>query len=401
MQYLPRDVFVPLVLVVLVGVGIFTLRRPSMGLQHELKYDGARHYATLGILGLVCGLYDGLIGPGTGTFFVIGLVALFMLFTAVRNLIRGMNLASRGQRTTGRVISANVHISGSKDNRTSTMIETIEFTTLAEPEREPVPPAQFEIAYEDDRLIVVNKPVGMVVHPAVGSTRGTLVHALLAYPGALSSIAGEDRPGIVHRLDKDTSGLIMVARNDYAHNDLSRQIRERTAGRRYLALVWGNPRFDRVRVEVPIGRHPTDRKKMTVYPAGERRPPSARDATTDLTVLERFTLPCALLEAKLKTGRTHQIRVHCSYIGHPVMGDPQYGGQRKLPVRDLELEDLIERVEGQALHAYRLSVTHPRTGAPMEFTAPLPRPYQELLDYLRAHYAEEGGVQTPLVALRR
>ncbi|HOQ28384.1 MAG TPA: RluA family pseudouridine synthase [Armatimonadota bacterium] len=258
---------------------------------------------------------------------------------------------------------------------------------------------ELDIVYEDEDLLVINKPVGMVVHPAVGSTRGTLVHALLAYPGALSSIAGEDRPGIVHRLDKDTSGLIMVARNDYAHNDLSRQIRERTAGRRYLALVWGNPRFDRVRVEVPIGRHPTDRKKMTVYPAGERRPPSARDATTDLTVLERFTLPCALLEAKLKTGRTHQIRVHCSYIGHPVMGDPQYGGQRKLPVRDLELEDLIERVEGQALHAYRLSFTHPRTGAPMEFTAPPPRPYLELLNYLRAHYPMEGSGPSPLVGL--
>ncbi|NLC59360.1 MAG: RluA family pseudouridine synthase, partial [Armatimonadetes bacterium] len=244
-----------------------------------------------------------------------------------------------------------------------------------------------DIVYEDEDLLVINKKVGMVVHPAAGATRGTLVHALLAYPGALSSIAGEDRPGIVHRLDKDTTGLIMVARNDMAHNDLSRQIRERTAKRVYRALVWGNPRFDRIRVEAAIGRHPTDRKKMTVYSPGERLAADARSATTDLTVLERFSVPCALLEASLKTGRTHQIRVHCSHIGHPVMGDPQYGGRRKPPGNDHELAELLDALPGQALHAYCLSFTHPRSGAQLEFTAPLPPEYQALLDYLRAHYA--------------
>lgn len=244
-----------------------------------------------------------------------------------------------------------------------------------------------DIVYEDEDLLVINKRVGMVVHPAVGATRGTLVHALLAYSSSLSSVAGEDRPGIVHRLDKDTTGLIMVARNDMAHQDLSRQIRERTAKRIYRALVWGNPRFDRIRVEAAIGRHPIDRKKMTVYPPGERLAADARTAITDLTVIERFSVPCALLEASLQTGRTHQIRVHCSYIGHPVMGDPQYGGRRKPPGNDQELADLLEALEGQALHAYRLSFTHPRTGALMEFTAPLPKEYQDLLDYLRANYA--------------
>ncbi|MDH7568519.1 MAG: RluA family pseudouridine synthase [Armatimonadota bacterium] len=242
------------------------------------------------------------------------------------------------------------------------------------------------VLYEDEDMLVINKPVGMVVHPAAGATRGTLVHALLARPGQLSSIAGEDRPGIVHRLDKDTSGLIMVARNDHAHADLQRQIQEKTARRVYRALVWGNPRFSTVRVEAAIGRHPIDRKKMTVYPPGVRRAADAREASTDLTVLERFTLPCAFVEASLQTGRTHQIRVHCAHIGHPVMGDPQYGGRRRLPGHDPELAGLLEDLEGQALHAYRLSFTHPRTGAPMEFTAPLPADFQALLDYLRRRY---------------
>lgn len=242
-----------------------------------------------------------------------------------------------------------------------------------------------DIIYEDEDLLVINKPAGMVVHPAAGATRGTLVHALLAYAGTLSSIAGEDRPGIVHRLDKDTTGLIVVARNDEAHRDLSDQIRERTARRQYLALVWGKPRWERIRVDAPIGRHGVDRKKMTV-PLGGHRDAAAREATTTLTVLERFTVPCALLEAALKTGRTHQIRVHCAYIGHPVMGDPQYGGRRKPPIPDRELAGLLEDLEGQALHAYRLAFNHPRTGTPMEFTAPLPPDFQALLDYLREHY---------------
>lgn len=252
-----------------------------------------------------------------------------------------------------------------------------------EPEEIPL-----DIVYEDQDVIVINKRVGMVVHPAVGATHGTLVHALLAYSDSLSSVAGFDRPGIVHRLDKDTTGLIMVARNDVAHADLSRQIQERTAKRRYLALVWGRPRFDRIRVEAAIGRHPVDRKRMTVYPPSERLAADARSATTDLTVCERFSVPCALLEASLQTGRTHQIRVHCSYIGHPVVGDPQYGGRRKPPLPDGELSALLENLEGQALHAYRLSFTHPRTGALLEFSAPLPADYEALLEYLRERYRE-------------
>ena len=264
---------------------------------------------------------------------------------------------------------------------------SISFPVTTRPEGLEGEEIPLDIVHEDDDLLVINKAVGMVVHPAPGSSRGTLVHALLAYPGALSSIAGEDRPGIVHRLDKDTSGLIMVARNDHSHNDLSRQIRERTAKRRYLALVWGNPRFDRIRVEAAIGRHFTERMRMTVYSPGERLAADARSATTDLTVVNRFRVPCALLEASLQTGRTHQIRVHCSHIGHPVVGAPPYGGKPNPPGADHHLADLIEELPGQALHAYRLSFTHPRSGELLEFAAPLPPAYQALLDYLRECYA--------------
>lgn len=310
-----------------------------------------------------------------------------MTRTRIQKLIDGGNVTVNGEAT-----RASYHL------RPGDRI-AITFPETTLPDRLVPEEIPLDVVYEDEDLMVINKAVGMVVHPAVGSTRGTLVHALLAYPGKLSTMAGSDRPGIVHRLDKDTTGLIMVARNDTAHIELSRQIREHSVRRRYLALVWGRPRFDRIRVDMPIGRHPVDRKKMTVYPPGERIAADARSAITDLTVLERFSIPCALLEASLKTGRTHQIRVHCSYIGHPVVGDPQYGGRRRPPVQDLELSGLMEDLTGQALHAYRLSFTHPRTGEVMEFHAPLPEDYQALLDYLRAHYYEGPGFPGASAAL--
>ncbi len=243
------------------------------------------------------------------------------------------------------------------------------------------------IVYEDSDLLVIDKARGMVVHPAPGAEHGTLVNAVLAHADDLSGIGGELRPGIVHRLDKDTGGLLMVAKNDVAHRALQAQIQARTAQRRYLALVWGVPNFEQATVDAPIGRHPSDRKKMAVVTDPRY---TARPAHTELIVRERYAGAFALLEARLQTGRTHQIRVHCAYIHHPIVGDPLYGGLRKVPAnafpppRRAEIERAIADLDGQALHAYFLAFDHPRTGQRLEFTVPLPAPMQTLLDLLRA-----------------
>ena len=263
---------------------------------------------------------------------------------------------------------------------------------VPEPPRLIPEPIPLDVRYEDDQLLVINKPRGMVVHPAPGAHRGTLVHAVLAHcPEGLSRVGGEGRPGIVHRLDKDTSGLILVAKTDAAHRALARQIQARTAHRRYLALVWGDPRFQRALVDAPIGRHPTDRTRMAVLPlAGPEDPgPRSRSAQTEIEVLERFGF-CTLLECRLLTGRTHQIRVHCAHIGHPVVGDAVYGGARRLGAEVLRgrpdrprLEEAIEALGGQALHAYYLAFDHPVTGRRLELTAEPPADMQDLLDVLR------------------
>jgi 23S rRNA pseudouridine1911/1915/1917 synthase len=239
-----------------------------------------------------------------------------------------------------------------------------------------------EVAYEDADLLVINKPRGMVVHPAPGAQHGTLVNAVLAHADDLSGIGGEMRPGIVHRLDKDTSGLLMVAKNDAAHIRLQSQIQAKTAERKYQAIIWGVPKADRMIIDAPIDRNPGDRKKMAV------RVGYGRDAVTELTLLERLGA-FAFVEAKLQTGRTHQIRVHCTYAGHPVVGDPLYGGLRKVPaeglaVKDrLRIEETIDNLGGQALHAYSLSFDHPQTGQRLAFTVPMPSVMQNLLDLLR------------------
>ena len=208
-----------------------------------------------------------------------------------------------------------------------------------------------DILYQDEDLAVVFKPSGMVVHPAAGNERGTLVNALLKHLDNLSGIGGEIRPGIVHRIDKDTSGLLLVAKNDFSHVALSEQIRAHTVKRAYRAIVIGGFREDAGTVEGPIGRHPTDRKRMAIVPGG-------RDATTHWTVLEPLR-GATLIEARLTTGRTHQIRVHMASIGHPVLGDPVYGPKKSpYPVEG-----------GQLLHAFRLGFTHPRTGEEMLFEA--------------------------------
>ncbi|MGQ9456612.1 MAG: RluA family pseudouridine synthase [Armatimonadota bacterium] len=251
------------------------------------------------------------------------------------------------------------------------------------PERIPL-----DIVYEDESVVVVNKPRGMTTHPAPGSRHGTLVNAILAHCEGLSGIGGEERPGIVHRLDKDTSGLIVVAKTDLAHSNLQRQIQNRTAERRYLALVWGETKFDRAVVDAPIGRHPTDRQKMAVIKDTQRY--TARKAITNLMVRQRYR-GFTLLEAKLDTGRTHQIRVHCSFIGHPVVGDLTYGSRnRSVPSsytkqEQSELSALINNLGGQALHAYQLSFDHPVSGERMSFEVPPPREMLALLDWLGRH----------------
>jgi 23S rRNA pseudouridine1911/1915/1917 synthase len=250
-----------------------------------------------------------------------------------------------------------------------------------------------EIVYEDSDLVVINKAKGMVVHPAPGAETGTLVNALLAHCGSsLSGIGGTLRPGIVHRLDKDTSGLLVVAKNDIAHQSLALQIRERTAVRKYHALLWGRIPFKHAVIDAPIGRHPSDRKRMTVIEqegmgSGDL-PSGAREAVTELRLLEHLA-EFSWTEAILQTGRTHQIRVHTSFAGFPVVGDATYGGQRKVSADQFRgaplqtLNGLLGQLHGQALHAHSLSFDHPRTRQRQQFHAPLPDEIGELLDYLR------------------
>jgi len=234
-----------------------------------------------------------------------------------------------------------------------------------------------EFLFEDAYLLVVNKPPGMVVHPAVGHRSGTLVHALLHHCQHLSGIGGVLKPGIVHRLDKDTSGLLVVAKDDATHRDLARQIGERTVARKYLALVWGTPKTSEGRIEAPIGRSSSDRKKMAVIEQG-------RYAATKYRVTEPFDF-LSMLSLRLETGRTHQIRVHLSHVGHPVFGDPQYGGREKhlkgiAPEFRIQARNLLKRMPRQALHAATLGFVHPKTGATMEFSAEMPGDMRELLD---------------------
>lgn len=223
-----------------------------------------------------------------------------------------------------------------------------------------------DIVYEDSDLLVVNKPKGMVVHPAPGNYTGTLVNALLAYCGdTLSGINGVIRPGIVHRIDKDTSGLLIVAKNDFAHKHLAEQIKVHSFTRIYEAVVHGNLKEDSGTVDEPIGRHPVDRKKMAVTEK------NSRNAVTHYHVLMRYQ-GFTYVRLKLETGRTHQIRVHMAYLGHPVAGDPVYGPKK--PAAGLQ---------GQCLHARVIGFVHPRTGQYMEFTSDLPAYFTEFLGKLK------------------
>jgi 23S rRNA pseudouridine1911/1915/1917 synthase len=244
------------------------------------------------------------------------------------------------------------------------------------PATEPTPKAEsidLPILYEDSDLVVVNKPAGMVVHPAAGHRSGTLVNALLHHVDDLSGIGGEKRPGIVHRLDRGTSGVMVVAKNDRAHEELSRQFHDRETEKDYIALVWGVVQGGR-RIDVPIGRDPADRKKMS---ARSRR---SREAVTRIVRAEHINPAVTLAQIAIHTGRTHQIRVHLSAIGHPIVGDSVYGGVHRRVPPDVKA---VQRLERPFLHAGRLAFKHPADGRRMEFIADLPDDLQRVLDALR------------------
>jgi 23S rRNA pseudouridine1911/1915/1917 synthase len=240
---------------------------------------------------------------------------------------------------------------------------------IPEPETAEIVPENIplDIVYEDSDVIVINKPRGMVVHPAAGHTSGTVVNALMHHCKDLSGINGVMRPGIVHRIDKDTSGLLMAAKNDHAHLSLAAQLKEHSVNRRYWAIVHGVIPHDRGIIDAPLGRDPHDRKLFTVTDKGGKR------AVTHFVVTERFK-DYTFVELKLETGRTHQIRVHMKYIGYPLVGDPVYGGKAAKSLG----------MTGQALHAGVLGFRHPRTGEQLEFSAPLPEDMQQVLAMLRS-----------------
>ncbi|HEY9750920.1 MAG TPA: RluA family pseudouridine synthase [Allocoleopsis sp.] len=235
-----------------------------------------------------------------------------------------------------------------------------------------------DILYEDDHLLIVNKPAGLVVHPAPGHESGTLVHALLAHCqtlsglNALPGIGGVQRPGIVHRLDKDTSGAIAIAKTDQAHHHLQAQLKAKTARREYLAVVYGSPTTESGTIDLPVGRHPVDRKKMAIVPEEK----GGRRAVTHWRVLERLG-NYTLMHFQLETGRTHQIRVHSTHMGHPIVGDPVYSSHRSLGVN----------LPGQMLHAWKLRLQHPVSESWIEVTAEPPAVFNTLLAVLRRRFA--------------
>ena len=251
---------------------------------------------------------------------------------------------------------------------TKTAVGAVIALTIPEPEEPEILPENIplDILYEDSDVILINKPKNMVVHPAAGHYTGTLVNALMYHcRGDLSGINGVLRPGIVHRIDKDTTGVLIVCKNDRAHNALAEQLKEHSITRKYRAIVCGNLKEDEGTVDAPLGRHPQDRKKMAIVRSGGKR------AVTHYRVLERFGND-TYIECQLETGRTHQIRVHMASLGHPLLGDEIYG-RAKPPFK----------LEGQTLHAMVLGFIHPTTGEYMEFEAPLPEYFEKLLEKLR------------------
>ena len=280
------------------------------------------------------------------------------------------NTANYTRSFIGKMIEENLVLYNGKPSKASTKIKTGDRIELFEKEPEPLAvkgeEIPLEIVYEDDDLMVINKPRGMVVHPAPGHTSGTLVNAVLSHAGeSLSSINGVLRPGIVHRIDKDTSGLILVCKNDFSHKALAKQLEEHSITRRYHAICSGRLKEEQGTVSAPIGRDEKNRKQQAInYKHG-------KDAITHYRLLENLQ-NASLLECRLETGRTHQIRVHMKSIGHPLLGDPLYGPKKNLYA-----------IKGQALHAMVLGFVHPRSGEYMEFSADYPEDFQKLLNKLR------------------
>lgn len=280
---------------------------------------------------------------------------VYCAFAADISRSRAAALIEQGGVTVnGREISKNVKLQAG-DRVRIILPDPVEYKAKAEN----IP---LDIVYEDDFLLVVNKPKGMVVHPASGNYEGTLVNALMYHCGSsLSGINGIMRPGIVHRIDKNTSGLLMVAKNDFAHSSLAQQIKDHTFTREYASVVYGNIKEDSGTVDAPIGRHPVKRKQMAVTAGG-------RNAVTHYEVVERLN-GFTYLKLRLETGRTHQIRVHMAYLGHPVAGDDVYGPKK-----------VISYLQGQCLHAKKLGFIHPKTGEYMEFDSELPQYFREFIE---------------------
>lgn len=280
------------------------------------------------------------------------------------------NTANYTRSFIGKMIEENLVLYNGKLSKASTKIKTGDRIELFEKEPEPLAvkgeEIPLEIVYEDDDLMVINKPRGMVVHPAPGHTSGTLVNAVLSHAGeSLSSINGVLRPGIVHRIDKDTSGLILICKNDFSHKALAKQLEEHSITRRYHAICSGRLKEEQGTVSAPIGRDEKNRKQQAInYKHG-------KEAITHYRLLENLQ-NASLLECRLETGRTHQIRVHMKSIGHPLLGDPLYGPKKNLYA-----------IKGQALHAMVLGFVHPRSGEYMEFSADYPEDFQKLLNKLR------------------
>ncbi len=300
-------------------------------------------------------------------------------------------IATRNQ--VQRLIKKGLILVGGNAVKPSHQLKGGEIVKITIPDAEPshlLPePIPLDIVYEDQFLLVVNKPPGMVVHPGSGVKDGTLVNALLSHCKDLSGIGGVLRPGIVHRLDKGTSGLLLVAKDDMTHLRLSQELQARTIKRTYHAIVWGVPRKPHGTIQTLIGRSLSDRKKMSV------RQREGRQAITSYRVLEEFTF-ASLVEVELKTGRTHQIRVHLAHIGHPVFGDPTYGGRRrkygKLSRKAMErARQILAMIDRQALHAVSLEFVHPVTQKKVRLEAPLPQDMEAVLQELRKEKREGGG----------
>jgi 23S rRNA pseudouridine1911/1915/1917 synthase len=278
------------------------------------------------------------------------------------------------------VSAGHVHVDGKAATKPAQRVEAGQSVTVDTPDAVasamPSQDLPLTILYEDSDVAVIDKPAGLVVHPAAGHPDATLVNALLFHVHDLSGVGGELRPGILHRLDKDTSGVLLIAKNDEAHRALSAIWNTDAVRKEYVALVYGTPASDRGTVDAPIGRDPRDRKRMSVVAEGRR-------AVTEYEVAERLRY-ASLLRCRLRTGRTHQIRVHMKHLGHPIIGDPVYSGPQWRGIPDKKLQRAVASLERQALHAARITFTHPRDARVVTVEAPLPTDLRDLLDALKS-----------------